>query len=106
MKKILIRLVLGLAAASLLMASSASAIEVDVNSVATVDKLLIQMQEEMQQEMINKNYAGLLLKDQMRAQMMAERAPQNFMKESIQPLMVEEVRAQIKLQQLEIMTVR
>ena len=106
MKKIIIRLLLGLTAAGLIMGGSASAIEVDVNAVATVDQLLVQMQEEMQQEMINTNYSTRLLKNQMRAQMMAERAPRNFMKGSVQPAMIEKVRDQIKLQQMEAVTVR
>ncbi|MCI5125255.1 MAG: hypothetical protein D3925_12470 [Candidatus Electrothrix sp. AR5] len=106
MKKIIIRFALGLAGAGLVMAGSASAIEVDVNSIATVDQLLVRMQEEMQRQMINKNYSTLLLKDQMRAQMMAERVPQNFMKDSVQPVMVEKVRDQIKLQLMKTMTVR
>ncbi|MCI5166145.1 MAG: hypothetical protein D3903_08610 [Candidatus Electrothrix sp. GM3_4] len=103
MKKITIRLALGLAAASLIMAGSTSAIEVDVNIVSTsVNQLIIQMQ----QEMISKNYSAMLLKNQMRAQMMAERVPQDFMKDSIQPAMVEKVRVQMKLQQMEEMTLR
>ena len=106
MKKIIIRLALGLAAAGLVMAGSASAIEVEINSVATVDKLLAQMQQEMQQKMINQNYSTRLLKNQMRAKMMAERVPLNFMKESVRSVMVEKIRDQIKLQQLEAMTVR
>ena len=106
MKKIIIRSALGLAAAGLIMAGSAAAIEVDVNAVATVDQLLVQMQQEMQQEMINKNYATRLLKNQMQVQMMAERVPRNFMKGSVQPAMIEKVRDQIKLQQTEAVTVR
>ena len=106
MKKIIIRLALGLAAAGLVMAGSASAIEVEINSVATVDKLLAQMQQEMQQKMINQNYSTRLLKNQMRAKMMAERVPLNFMKDSVRSVMVEKIRDQIKLQQLEAMTVR
>ncbi len=106
MKKIIIRSALGLAAAGLIMADSAAAIEVDVNAVATVDQLLVQMQEEMQQEMINTNYSTRLLKNRMQAQMMAERAPRNFMKGSVQSAMIEKVRDQIKLQQMEAMTVR
>ncbi|WLE97364.1 MAG: hypothetical protein QTN59_00730 [Candidatus Electrothrix communis] len=106
MKKIIIRLLLGLTAAGLIMAGSAAAIEVDVNAVATIDQLLVQMQQEMQQEMINTNYATRLLKNQMRAQMMAERVPRNFMKDSIQPVMIDKVRDQIKLQQMETVTLR
>lgn len=103
MKKIIIRFVLGLAAASLIMASSASAMQVDTNTVATtVDQLLIQMQ----QEMIKKNYSAMLLKDQMRTKMMAERTPLNFMQDSIQPVIMEKIRAQIKAQQMKVMTVR
>lgn len=107
MKKVTIRLALGLAAAGLIMAGSASAIQVDSNTIAiTVDQLLAQMQ----QEMINKNYSAMMMKDQMRAQMMAERTPQNFMQDSIQPaiqpVMMEEMRAQIKSQQMEVMTTR
>jgi hypothetical protein len=103
MKKIIIRLALGLAAAGFITAGSASAIEVDTNTVSTtIDQLIMQMQ----QEMISKNYSALLLKNQMRAQMMAERVPRNFMKDSMQPAMTENVRAQMKLQQMEAMTIR
>ena len=103
MKKMTIRYALGLAAAGLVMVGSASAMQVDTNTVATtVDQALTQMQ----QEMINKNYSAMLLKDQMRAKMMAERTPQNFMQDSIQPVMMEKMRAQIKPQQMQVMTTR
>ncbi|RWX46124.1 hypothetical protein H206_00416 [Candidatus Electrothrix aarhusensis] len=107
MKKIIIRFALGLAAAGFIMASimtsSASAVQVDTSTVATtVDQLLTQMQKEM----INKNYSAMLLKDQMRAKMMAERTPLNFMQGSIQPVIMEKIRAQIKSQQMKFMTVR
>ncbi|MCI5167169.1 MAG: hypothetical protein D3903_14010 [Candidatus Electrothrix sp. GM3_4] len=46
MKKIIIRFALGLTAAGLLMASSASAIQMETNTIATtVDQLLTQMQK-------------------------------------------------------------
>jgi hypothetical protein len=128
-KKIIIRLALGLtvaAAAGLIIAGSASAIQMDTNTVATkvdqlltqpasamqvvdtntvatkVDQLLIQMQ----QGIINKNYSTMLMKNQMRAQMMAERTPQNFMQKSIQPVMMETMRAQVKSQQMGAMMIR
>ena len=103
MKKMTIRFALGLAAAGLIMAGSASAMQVDTNTVATtVDQALTQMQ----QEMINKNYSAMLLKNEMRAKMMAERTPQNYMQASIQPVMMEKMRAQIKPQQMQVMTGR
>jgi hypothetical protein len=99
-----IRFALGAAAAGLLLAAgSASAIQVDTETVATtVDQALVQMQ----QEMINKNYSAMLLKDQMRTKMMAERTPQNYMQDSIQPVMMEKMRDQIKPQQMQVMTDR
>lgn len=111
MKKIIIRVVLGLAATGLIMANSVSAVQLDINTVAiTADQLLSEVQQEMitqmQQEMINKNYSAMLLKDQMRSQMMAERTAGNFMQDSIQPVMVEKIRLQIKAQQVEALTIR
>ncbi len=103
MNKMVIRFALGLATAGLLMAGSASAMNVDTNTMSTtVDQALTQMQ----QEMINKNYSAMLLKDQMRSKMMAERTPQNYMQDSIQPVMMEKMRAQIKPQQMQVMTTR
>ena len=106
MKKIIIRLALGLAAAGLIMAGSVSAVEVDINSVAAVDQLLAQMQQDMQREMINKNYSARLLKNQMRAKMMAERTPLNFMKDSVRPVMIDKIRDQIRLQQMKALMIR
>ena len=103
MKKMVIRFALGLATAGLLMAGSASAMNVDTNTMSTtVDQALTQMQ----QEMINKNYSAMLLKDQMRGKMMAERTPQNYMQDSIQPVMMEKMRNQIKPQQMQVMQTR
>jgi len=102
-KKITIRIAFGLAAAGLIMAGSASAMEVDTDTVeVTVDQALT----EMQQDMINKNYSAMLLKDEMREKMMAERTPENYMQDSIQPVMMEKMREQIKPQQMEAMTTR
>ena len=102
MKKMTIKIALGLAA-GLIMAGSVSAMQVDTNTVATtVDQALTQMQ----QEMINKNYSAMLLKNEMRAKMMADRTPQNYMQASIQPVMMEKMRAQIKPQQMQVMTNR
>jgi hypothetical protein len=99
-KNLTIKFALVLAAAGLIMAGSASAVQVDTNTVTTtVNKALT----EMQNEMINKNYSAMLLKDQMRKQMMNERTPQNYMQNSIQPVMMEKMRAQIKPQQMETM---
>ena len=75
---------------------------VDQNVTQNVDKALLQMQ----QEMINKNYSAMLLKDQMRSKMMAERTPQNYMQDSIQPVMMEKMRNQIKPQQMQLMQTR
>jgi len=94
-----------MAAAVLAMAAgsaSAAALQVDSNVVQTVDQALAQMQ----QEMIQKNYSAMLLKDQMRGKMMAERTPQNFMQDSIQPVMMQKMRDIIKPQQMQVMQTR
>ncbi|WP_339133301.1 MAG: hypothetical protein WGN25_12400 [Candidatus Electrothrix sp. GW3-4] len=103
MRKIIMILALGLAAGSFVMTDSASAVQMETDTAAiTVDKLIA----EMQQEMIIQNYSARLLKNQMRAKMMAVRVPQNFMKDSIQPAMIEKIRVQMKSQLVETMTLR
>jgi hypothetical protein len=91
-----------LAAAVLAMAAgsvSAAELKVEPNTLQTVDEALVKMQ----QEMIQKNYSAMLLKDQMRSKMMAERTPQNFMQDAIQPVMMQKMRDQIKPQQMQVM---
>jgi phosphopantothenoylcysteine synthetase/decarboxylase len=108
MKKMALRVTLGMALAGLLMAGSAFAqaqttqLSINPATLNTVDQLLAQMQ----MEMIQKNYSSMLLKDQMRGKMMAERTPVNFMQAAIQPLMMERMREQIKPQQMQIMVGR
>jgi phosphopantothenoylcysteine synthetase/decarboxylase len=108
MKKMALRVTLGMALAGLLMAGSAFAqaqttqLSINPATLNTVDQLLAQMQ----MEMIQKNYSSMLLKDQMRGKMMAERTPVNFMQAAIQPLMMERMREQIKPQQMQIMVER
>ena len=76
--------------------------KVDQNITQNVDQALLNMQ----QQMIEKNYSSMLLKDQMRGKMMAERTPQNYMQDGIQPVMMEKMRDQIKPQQMQLMTKR
>jgi len=106
MKGMTIRFALGMAVVGLIAAGSVSAavnsLSIDPSTLQTVDQALLQMQ----QEMINKNYSAMLLKDQMRGKMMAERTPQNFMQGNIQPVMMEKMRDQIKPQQMQIMQTR
>jgi len=107
MKKIILRLVFGLTAGFIMSSSASAATQVDTNTVeATVDRFITQMQ----QETIKQNFSAMLLKNEMRPKMMAERVPQNFMQSSlqpvIQPVMTEKIRAQIQKQQMEIMTGR
>jgi hypothetical protein len=80
-------------------AASAATLNVEPSTLKTVDEALVKMQ----QEMIQKNYSAMLLKDQMRGKMMAERTPQNFMQDAIQPVMMQKMRDQIKPQQMQIM---
>ena len=99
---------IGVAVVGLVMAaSSASAagsgsLNIEMATLNTVDQALLQMQ----QQMIEKNYSSMLLKDQMRGKMMAERTPQNYMQDSIQPVMMEKMRDQIKPQQMQLMQKR
>ncbi|MCI5208234.1 MAG: hypothetical protein D3910_05455 [Candidatus Electrothrix sp. ATG2] len=107
MKEKIMIVILGLAACFIMSGSASAVTPVDTNSIeATVDRLITQMQ----QETIKQNIASLLLKNEMRPKMMAERVPQNFMLDSVQPIirpvMVEKVRAEIQAQQLELMTKR
>jgi hypothetical protein len=107
MKKMIIRLVFGLTAGLIMSGSASAATQIDTRTIeATVDQLLTRMQ----QETIKQNFAALLLQNEMRTKMMAERVPQNFMQDAIQPIvqpvMMEKIRAQIKAQQTERMTIR
>ncbi|WP_420209185.1 hypothetical protein [Candidatus Electronema sp. JC] len=110
MKGLTMKCALGMAAAALMFAGSASAqmqqgganLSIDPTTLQTVDQALLQMQ----QEMIQKNYSAMLLKPQMMSKMMAERTPQNFMQGAIQPVMMEKMRNQIKPQQMQIMQTR
>ena len=101
------RLIPGLIAGVMTVGSASAATQVDTQSIeVTVDQLIT----EMQQETIKQNLSVLLLKNEMRPKMMAERVPRNFMQDSmqpvIQPVMMEKIRAQIQAQQSEIMTNR
>ena len=103
MKKMTMRLIPGLIAGVMTVGSASAATQVDTQSIeATVDQLIT----EMQQETIKQNLSVLLLKNEMRPKMMAERVPRNFMQDSMQPVMMEKIRAQIQAQQSEIMTNR
>jgi hypothetical protein len=108
MKGLTMRFVLGMAVAALVFAGTASAqkatgnLSIDPATLQTVDQALLKMQ----QEMIQKNYASMLLKPQMMSKMMAERTPQNFMQGAIQPVMMQKMRDQIKPQQMGIMSAR
>ncbi|MDU9048994.1 MAG: hypothetical protein Q3M30_09085 [Candidatus Electrothrix sp. Rat3] len=107
MKKIIIRLVLGLFAGLILSGSASAAVQIDTTSIqTTVDKLITKMQ----QETIKQNFAALLLQNEMRAKMTTERVPQRFMQSSIQPIvqpaMLERIRAQMQAQQMESMATR
>ena len=107
MKKIILRFVFGLTAGFIMSGSASAATQIDTDPIAaTVDQLITRMQ----QETIKQNLSAMLLKNEMRTKMMAERVPQNFMQSSIQPaiqpVMMEKIRAQIQAQQMEIMTGR
>ncbi|MCI5144326.1 MAG: hypothetical protein D3923_02085 [Candidatus Electrothrix sp. AR3] len=84
------------------MGGGGGSLNIDMNTLSTVDQALLQMQ----QQMIEKNYSSMLLKDQMRGKMMAERTPQNYMQDSIQPVMMVQMRDQIKPQQMQLMQSR
>ncbi|MCI5210929.1 MAG: hypothetical protein D3910_19575 [Candidatus Electrothrix sp. ATG2] len=85
------------------MVGSAFAVQVDTETdEISVPQLIL----DMQQEMIRRNYTARLLKNQMRANMMAARVPQNFMKESMQAVMIDKVRAEFKSQQMEALMIR
>lgn len=107
MKKMIIRLVFGLTTAVILSGPASAAAQIDTTSIqAKVDELITKMQ----QETIKKNFAALILQNQMRAKMMAERVPQRFMQPDIQPIvqpaMVEKVRALMQAQMMKKLAVR
>lgn len=107
MKNIIIRLVFVLTVSLFISNPISAAAQIDANTIAvTVDRFITQMQ----QETIKKNFASLLLKDEMKTKMMAERVPQNFMQSDlqpiIQPVMIEKIRAQMRAQQMELLKVR
>ena len=95
-------------AAVLMIAATGSASEsggadphltIDPSTLQVVDMALLQLQQEISQ----KNYSSMLFKSQMMEKMMGERTSQNYMQNSIQPVMMEKMRAGIKTQQMEIM---
>jgi len=90
------------AGAALAAGTAAAPLSVDQSILQNVDQALVKMQ----QEMIQKNYSAMLLKDQMRGKMMAERTPQNFMQDTIQPVMMQKMRDTIKPQQMQVMQTR
>lgn len=107
MKKMIIRFIFGLTAGLLISGSASAATQVDSRTIAEkVDQLVTKMQ----QETIKQNFAALLLQNEMRPKMMAERVPQNFMQESFMPIirpgMIEKVRAEFQAQQMERMMLR
>ena len=105
MKKIIMLLVFGLVAAVFVTTGSASAAQDDTETEdigTTMNKLIL----EMQQEMISKNFTARLLKNPMRTKMMAELVPRRFMQNSIQPVIMEQVRAIFKAQQMEVLMIR
>lgn len=107
MKKIILRVVLGLSAGCILSGSAFAAAQRDTASIqTTVDNLITKMQ----QETIKQNLAALLLKNEMQAKMTADRIPQRFMQTSIQPIvqpaMLEKIRAQMQAQQMKAMIMR
>ena len=93
----------------LLMSGSVSA-AVQINTADTIQAAVDQFITQMQQETIKKNFAALLLKNEMQAKMMAERVPQRFMRSDlqpiIQPVMIEQIRARMQAQQMEALTIR
>ncbi|MCI5121711.1 MAG: hypothetical protein D3908_11075 [Candidatus Electrothrix sp. AUS4] len=105
MEKIKMILALGLITAILVMAGSASAAQTDSNintDEITVEQRILQMQ----QEIIKKNFATRLLKNQMRTKMMPERVSKKIMQNSIQPVITEQVRAIFKEQQMKALMIR
>lgn len=111
MKKMIIRFVFALTAGLLMSGSVSAAVQTDADTIqAAVDRFITQMQ----QDTIKKNFAALLLKNEMQAKMMTERVPQRFMRSDlqpiIQPVMIEKIRAQIQAQiqaqQMETLTIR
>ncbi|MCI5120317.1 MAG: hypothetical protein D3908_03815 [Candidatus Electrothrix sp. AUS4] len=107
MKNIMIKLCFILTAAAILSGPAPATAQVDTASIqAKVDELITKMQ----QETIKKNFAALLLQNEMRAKMMTERVPQRFMQSSIQPIVqpatIEKVRALMQAQMMETLKVR
>ena len=96
-----------LTAAAILSAPAPAAAQIDAASIqAKVDELITKMQ----QETIQKNFASLILQNEMRTKMMAERVPQRFMQTDIlpivQPSTIEKVRAVMRAQMMEALMVR
>lgn len=105
MKKIKMILVLALTTAVLVMAGFASAVQ--VNTDTNTDEITIEQRIiQMQQEIIKKNFAARMLKNQMRTKMMAERVSQNFMQDKIQSVIMKQVRAIFKEQQMKALMIR
>ena len=105
MNKIIRLLVVGLIAAVIFSGTAFAAAQIDTAAIQErVDELVTRMQ----QETIKKNFAALLLQNQMRAKMMSERVPQRFMQSDIQPLvqpaMMEKIRVLMQTQQTEALT--
>ncbi|WP_417909033.1 hypothetical protein [Candidatus Electronema sp. PJ] len=95
------RFALGMAFAGLLVAGAASAQQ--VQQASGMEQKALQAIVQLQQQMIQKNYQSMLFKPQMMGKYMNERASQNYMQNSIQPVMLQKMRDQIKPLQMQIM---
>jgi hypothetical protein len=85
--KMKIRLVLGIAAfCSAIISSPASAFNLDPEIIRFVNSMIVPMQQETMKEL----YAQAPLKNQMRGRMMQDFSSKLFLKDKIQPVMMEQ----------------
>jgi vancomycin resistance protein YoaR len=86
MKRITIKLILGIAAfGSAMTAHNASALTIDPEITAMINSMIVQMQQRTMQEL----YAQAPLKNQMRGKMMQEFASKAILMNKIQPVLME-----------------
>lgn len=86
MKRIVIKLVLGIAAfGSSMTAHNASALTIDPEITAMINEIIVNMQQRTMQEL----YPQAPLKNQMRGKMMQEFASKTILMNKIQPVMME-----------------
>jgi hypothetical protein len=98
MKETIMILLFGMITAVFDMVGSASAVEVDIKTNPagiTIERQIEKRIAEMQKEIIRRNFTARLLKNRMRADMMATRVPQKFFQGSMQPVIAEKARTMI-----------